>query len=181
MEQLTFPTLSSKRLILRKPDPGDRREIFNLRSNEQVNQFLDREPAKTMDDADAFLQSIIKRIEKNEAFYWMICLKENPKPIGTICLFNLSADKSIVEMGYELLPFYQRNGVMHEAISVVLYYLFHSTEVNTVTAFPSTGNVGSIKLLKRNGFKEVRDDGVETDLLKFVLTRNDRTQDAGNI
>jgi ribosomal-protein-alanine N-acetyltransferase len=172
MEEFIFPTLSTKRLILRKLEAADRREIFNLRSNQQVNQFLERKPATTLDDADAFIQMILKGIEKNDTFYWAICLKENPRPIGTVSLFDLAPDKSSVEIGFELLPFYHGNGIMHEAISTVVYYAFHTMEVTTITATCSVDNLASIKLLKRIGFEQqLINIQAENNLLTFALKR----------
>jgi len=45
-------------------------------------------------------------INKNEGCYWAICLKENPRPVGTICYFDFSSDQTTAEIRYELHPFY---------------------------------------------------------------------------
>src|SRR5437870_6799392 len=65
-EEPGFQALSTKRLILRKPELNDAREIFNLRSNEQVNQYLDRHPATDLEDATDFLNKIIQSIDGGE-------------------------------------------------------------------------------------------------------------------
>src|SRR5215475_16215190 len=88
MEELKFQSLSSKRLILRKPMLDDAREIFNLRSNEQVNQYLDRQVATSIEDAATFIEKILTIINRNEGCYWAICLKENPRPVGNNLLFR---------------------------------------------------------------------------------------------
>src|SRR5260370_952539 len=84
-EEPGFQALSTKRLILRKPELNDAREIFNLRSNEQVNQYLDRDPATDLEDATDFLNKIIQSIDGGEGSYWAICLKENQlRPPGQL-------------------------------------------------------------------------------------------------
>ena len=108
MEELKFQSLSSKRLILRKPMLDDAREIFNLRSNEQVNQYLDRQAPTSVEDAVTFIERILAIINRNEGCYWAICLKENS--VGTICYFDFSSDQTTAEIGYELHPFYQHKG-----------------------------------------------------------------------
>jgi RimJ/RimL family protein N-acetyltransferase len=70
--KVKFQSLSSKRLILRKPVLDDAREIFNLRSNEQVNQYLDRQAATSIEDAVTFIEKILAIINKNEGCYWAI-------------------------------------------------------------------------------------------------------------
>jgi ribosomal-protein-alanine N-acetyltransferase len=170
MEELKFQSLSSKRLILRKPVLDDAREIFNIRSNEQVNQYLDRQAATSIEDALTFIEKILAIINKNQGCYWAICLKENPRPVGTICYFDFSSDQTIAEIGYELHPFYQHKGIMQEALTTVLHYGFQVLQLKSITAFPSADNVPSIRLLERNGFKR-EDDGQkrEGNLVRFIL------------
>src|SRR5262249_49698779 len=120
MEELKFQSLSSKRLILRKPILDDAREIFNLRSNEQVNQYLDRQAPTSIEDAVTFIEKILAIINRNEGCYWAICLKENPKPVGTICCFDFSSDQTTAEIGYELHPFYNLRGIFRKPSPPVL-------------------------------------------------------------
>jgi ribosomal-protein-alanine N-acetyltransferase len=170
MEELKFQSLSSKRLILRKPMLDDAREIFNLRSNEQVNQYLDRQAATSIEEAATFIEKILAIINRNEGCYWAICLKENPRPVGTICCFDFSSDQTTAEIGYELHPSYQHKGIMQEAFTTVLHYGFQVLQLKSITAFPSADNVPSIRLLERNGFKR-EDDGQEREgnLVRFIL------------
>lgn len=169
MEKAKFQSLSSERLILRRPELDDAKEIFNLRSNEQVNQYLDREPATSIEGAAAFIEKIVDVINKNEGCYWAICLKEDPRPIGTICYFDFSSDQATAEVGYELHPSYQHKGIMQEALVTVLQYGFQVLQVKSIVAFPSPDNAASIRLLERNGF-EREDDGLEREgnLVRFI-------------
>lgn len=170
MEEAKLQSLSTERLILRKPVLDDAREIFNLRSNEQVNRYLDRQVAASIEDAITFIKDVLVTIDKNEGYYWVICLKENPRPVGTICCFDLSSDQTTAEIGYELHPFYQHKGIMQEALTTVLQYGFQVLQLKSITAFPAVDNVPSIKLLERNGFKR-EDDGQtrEGNLVRFIL------------
>jgi ribosomal-protein-alanine N-acetyltransferase len=97
-------------------------------------------------------------------------LKENPRPVGTICCFDFSTDQATAEIGYELHPSYQHKGIMQEALTTVLRYGFQVLQLKSITAFPSADNVPSIRLLERNGFKR-EDDGQqrEGNLVRFVL------------
>ena len=148
----------------------DATEIFNLRSNKQVNQYLDRQVPTSIEDAVTFIEKILAIIDKNEGCYWAICLKENPRLMGTICYFDFSSDQTTAEIGYELHPFYQLKGIMQETLTTVLHYGFQMLQLKSITAFPSADNVPSIRLLERNGFKR-EDDGQEREgnLVRFVL------------
>jgi len=170
LEQQPFPILSTKRLILRRLENTDTREIFALRSNSEVNQFLDRQSAATEADAAAFIHKITDLITSGNSFYWAICLKENPKLVGTICLFDFSANTRTAEIGYELHPFYQHRGIMQEALTAVIYYCLQVMKLKAIIACPSAENQPSIKLLEKNGFV-LDDSGVtaEGHLLRYIL------------
>src|ERR1700739_2910268 len=100
---IPFPILETERLVLRQLDIGDENEIFQLRSDEGVNKFLDRPRANTLDDAKRFIEKIVKGINGNECLYWAITLKNEKKLVGTICLWNFSLENNSAEIGYELL------------------------------------------------------------------------------
>jgi len=169
IEDADSQSLSTERLTLRKPELNDAREIFNLRSNEEVNRYLDRRPAVTIEDATEFLKKIV---ESGESNYWAICLKESSELVGTICLYDFSPDRQVAEIGYELHPFHQHKGIMQEAVPIVLHHGFHTLKLRTITAFPSANNKASIKLLVKNGFI-IEDDGVDRDnCVRYVLHRS---------
>ena len=53
-----FPGLTTERLNLRQMKIQDENEIFALRSDERVQEFLDRPKAKIIDDARKFIEKI---------------------------------------------------------------------------------------------------------------------------
>ncbi len=164
-----FPELISQRLRLRQIEAEDLQQVYSLRSDEQVNLFLDRKPALSEDDAKIFIDKIIKAVEQNEVIYWAICLKENPRLVGTIGLFDFSSTCQSAEIGFELNPFYQHKGIMHEALSLVIPYAFQTLELKTISAFSTADNINSIRLLEKNGFRP-ESEGVELkdNLVKYV-------------
>jgi ribosomal-protein-alanine N-acetyltransferase len=168
---IPFPDLTSQRLRLRELESQDQQEIFSLRSDERVNRYLDREPAHSVQDAINFIDRINNGIEKNENVYWAICLKENPRLIGTICLYNISIKSQQAELGYELNPFYHGKGIMHEAIDTVIKFGFDSLNLKSILAVPAKENINSIRLLERMGFTP--DESIKPELslrndLEFV-------------
>jgi RimJ/RimL family protein N-acetyltransferase len=72
---MTLAVLDTTRLLLRQLKETDVSAIYSLRSNEQVNQFIDRPTAKDPEEAKAFMQ----KITENKSYYWGITLKENGK------------------------------------------------------------------------------------------------------
>src|SRR6266481_3917752 len=89
---LPFPTLTTGRLILRRLMMDDAAEIAMLRSDERVNQYLDRPKTSTFSEAVEFINKIDKGLKNNESYYWAISIKDEHKLIGTICLWNIDIE-----------------------------------------------------------------------------------------
>jgi [ribosomal protein S5]-alanine N-acetyltransferase len=147
-----FPVLQTERLILRQPHDDDTADIAILRSDPDVNRFLDRDSPVSAEDAAAFIKKINKLIAEQESLYWIICLKEDQQFAGTICLWNIIPETGTAETGYELMPAFQGKGVMREALEAVLAYGFEQMKLQTIAAFSRYDNAKSIQLLERAGF-----------------------------
>jgi ribosomal-protein-alanine N-acetyltransferase len=147
-----FPVLITKRLVLRQLTYNDANELFAIRSNEIVGKYVDRQPAKTVEDAGQFIERITKFIANNESVLWGITIGNNDKIIGTVCLWQFSENKDKAEIGYELLPEWKGRGIMNEAIVKVIDYGFNTLNLNSIGAETYPDNEASLKLLERNGF-----------------------------
>jgi ribosomal-protein-alanine N-acetyltransferase len=165
-----FPILKTERLTLRQLESSDANEIFALRSNENVNKYLNRKPAKSIEDAKDFIHTINENIKKNNTLYWAITLNGSKKLIGTICLFNFSENALKVEIGYELLLSFQGKGIMHEATSKVIHFAFHTVGINLIEAYTHSQNQSSTKLLERLNF--IRDSAADENFVIFKLVND---------
>jgi [ribosomal protein S5]-alanine N-acetyltransferase len=159
-----FPTLQTERLALRQLVLEDVNAITALRNNELVNLHLDRQKTTTTKEALLFIDKIDKGISNNQSIYWVIALKENNFLIGTICYWNIVAEKDVAEIGYELHPDYHGKGIMQQAMALVIDFGFNTMQLKMITAFTSPANIASVKSLERNNFKIVT-AGKHTDEL----------------
>ncbi|MEO6189236.1 MAG: GNAT family N-acetyltransferase, partial [Saprospiraceae bacterium] len=148
-----FPNLTTDRLVLRQLNMDDANEIYLLRSDENINKYLDRDKATVMDDAINFINKINNEVSINNSLYWAITIKGNNALIGTICLFSMDIEKNRAEIGYELMPKFQGKGFMQESISIVIRFAFDNLRIKTITATPTADNSKSVTILKRNNFK----------------------------
>lgn len=147
-----FPKLSTDRLLLRQLSTDDAKELFSLRSDEEVNRYIDRQAPENLDEIIEFVHKINKGIRENTLLYWAISLKDQKTLIGTICLFNFSADNTTAETGYELHPDFQKKGIMNEAFQAVMSFVKKQLSFQVIEAFVHKNNSGSIKLLENNNF-----------------------------
>lgn len=165
-----FPVLQTERLALRQLRSTDDKEIFALRSNDNVNKYLDRKPSQSIDDAMNFIQAINENIQRNDSLYWAITWNGTDKLIGTICLFGFSEGDSKAEIGYELLPGFQGKGIMQEAASKVIQFGFQHVGLNSIEAYTHCKNQSSTRLLEKLNFK--RDSAADENFTIFKLTHN---------
>jgi [ribosomal protein S5]-alanine N-acetyltransferase len=149
---IPFPYLTTERFILRQLTLSDGNEIFLLRSDKEINRYLDRPIAGTIDDARQFIDKINESILKNELIYWVIAYKGQPNLIGTICLWNISDNGTKAEIGFELLPEFHGKGIMHEVLPIIINYGFETMGLNFIDGEVDPKNLKSIKLMEKSGF-----------------------------
>lgn len=168
-----FLILTTERLILRQLIIDDKQEIFTLRSDNEINKYLDRKAANTIDDARSFINKVNENISKNDSLYWAITFSGKSRLVGTICLFSFSDENDKCEIGYELLTNFQGQGIMKEAVEKVIDYAFNTIGVQKIEAFFHRDNQRSIKLLEKLSFtNSTEPDETDPDLISYCLTNS---------
>ena len=148
-----FPELSTQRLLLRRITMEDAPEIFFLRSNQTILQFLSKEPAANIKEAEDFITRMNNDIDNNEAIMWAIVLKENlSKAIGSICFWRMLKEHDRAELGYVLDPEYWRKGIMKETILKIMDYGFSTLGLHSIEARINPDNIASASVLETTGF-----------------------------
>jgi ribosomal-protein-alanine N-acetyltransferase len=173
-----FPGLETRRCFLRPLEPEDASVIFALRSNPEVNLYLDRPAASSIEDAERSIGRITAGMDTSEWFYWGIVTKNHPGLIGTICLWNIQVEKSTAEIGYELLPEYQGKGYMSEVVATILGFGFNTLGLEAIEACLHKDNARSLKILEGYGFlrnshaeEKLKEDPTAKELVIYILTK----------
>lgn len=147
-----FPTLTTDRMILRKTKIEDAEEVFIMRSDPGLLAYVDRDPAKTIDEARAFIQLITDNLDNNVGVSWAMTLKDSDKMIGAIAIWRIDKENHRGEIGYVLLTEYQGKGLMLEAIQAVTDYAFKEMKLHSLEANINPDNLASQRVLERAGF-----------------------------
>ncbi|UMQ43573.1 GNAT family N-acetyltransferase [Chryseobacterium sp. Y16C] len=165
--------IETERLQLKEINENHVEDIFKIRSNEVINQYVQRNSPKNNYDALQFILTIKERTKDDQSFYWGISLKNESSLIGTICLYNFSEDRKVAEVGYELLPDYHRQGIMSEALKAVLDFAFDDLYLQEMVAMTNKFNENSKGLLLKYDFvlEEGREDEGFPDNLVFSLKK----------
>ena len=148
-----FPILQTARLVLKEIGLADLGEIFELRSDPRVMQYIPRPLAGSLQDAKIFIEAIQASQTNQEAINWGIFQTEDTGLVGTICLWNISGLNARAELGYLLKPTLHGKGLMQEAVTRVIEFGFYAMNLHSIEAQVAPENYTSIRLLERTGFQ----------------------------
>ncbi|MHC6199622.1 GNAT family N-acetyltransferase [Elizabethkingia miricola] len=175
MNSAIFPILKTERLTLRQLSIDDHQDIFALRSDPEINEFLGRQICETKEEAIIFINKVNDNIKEGNSFYWAVTLAESNTLVGTICLFDLSAEDDSCEIGYELMTEFQGQGIMTEAVQTVIDYVFHTLKLKKILAVTHYKNQSSTNLLLKFDFvKSIETYKEDPELNIFTLSKDSK-------
>ena len=152
----TFPVLQSSRLILRAITEKDTGDLFAMRKNVRMHEHTDTKPDNTPADTEAYIQRMNKGVSENKWIIWAMEHKQSQRVIGTISIWNIAADQQSAELGYGVIPDYQGQGLMKEALMCVVEYGFEVMKLRTIEAYTEENHLQSCRLLESAGFSEAK-------------------------
>lgn len=138
--------------MLRQLCNTDAADVFIMRSDPEVMQYIPRPMAVNVADAEALIKMMNDFIEKGEKINWAISEKSSGKVIGIIGYVNLNPDHFRAEVGYSLSKAWHRQGIMREALPCVLKYGFEHMNLHSIEAITDAENTASGSLLLSAGF-----------------------------
>lgn len=151
--QKTFPTMETRRLVLRQLATEDAAALLNYCADPEVNRYLTLDPFQTQAEAVAMIELLKNLFANKQGIRWAITGKDSGKFLGTCGFHNYKPEHRRIEMGYELDRPFWRQGFMSEALPAILEYAFAQMNSNRVEAFVNAGNVKSTGILEKMGFK----------------------------
>src|SRR5690606_23047179 len=88
MTMNNFPDIQTERLSLMRLKNSDWEMISYLRTDENVNEFVNRSSAETKEKALEIVKRINTEFKNQNSIYWKITERNTDKMIGSICLWN---------------------------------------------------------------------------------------------
>ena len=145
-------TLETPRLILRRAEITDAEAMFhNWASDPEVTKFLTWPPHESIAVSRSLLERWITEYEKDDYYLWMIVPKESAEPIGSISVVNHRDDIAEAEIGYCIGKKWWHRGIMTEALTAVMDYLFEGVGMNRIKATHDVNNPHSGGVMKKCG------------------------------
>ncbi len=105
----------------------------------------------TETDALEYIKAMLATNE-NETFAFAITVDD--VAVGSICVFRQdNIHRQTAEMGYYIAEPYWGKGYMTEAVRQVCSYVFENSDILRIYAEPFSYNIGSCRVLEKNGFQ----------------------------
>lgn len=148
----SFPVIKTDRLLIRSIEMKDKETFFAYRSRPEIYQYQSWKPT-CICEVEEFIKKNTANVigATNTWLQLAVCLKEGPM-IGDIGIHFVDDDQ--IELGYTLSPEYQGQGYAYEAVKFIINLVFFNWKKHRITASVDPGNIRSIKLLKRIGFRK---------------------------
>ena len=175
-------TIETPRLILRRAETTDAQAMFrNWASDPEVTRFLTWPTYQSAESAYPVLNMWVKNYEKDDFYQWMIVLKELGEPIGSISVVNQRDDIAEAEIGYCIGKPWWHQGIVSEALTAVMDYLFDEVGMNRIEARHDVNNPHSGGVMKKCGMRyegthraaDRNNQGI-CDIAAYGILRTDR-------
>ena len=155
MKQLGSKPLQTARLELRPFRATDFQQAFdNWMSDPSVTKYLTWTPHA----APAFTRALLAQWEEQsaspEVYHWALVWRETGEVIGDLSVVAADMRSERAELGYCLAQAFWGRGVMTEALTAVLAFLFGEVGFSRVEAKYATANVASGRVLEKCGMKQ---------------------------
>lgn len=154
MEHKGTKRLETDRLILRQFIPEDAEQMYrNWASDPEVSKYLTWPPHAGVEVSKSLVTDWISRYENPNYYNWAIELKEIGKPVGNISVVEVLEKIEAVEIGYCMGQTWWGRGIMPEALTAVMDYLFDEVEMNRIFARHDISNPKSGRVMQKAGMK----------------------------
>jgi [ribosomal protein S5]-alanine N-acetyltransferase len=141
-------TISTTRLLMRRPIASDAEAIFEYASDPEVTRFMDWPTRKAIHGAVEFLAERESRWESGEEFCWVITVKPKTRAVGAIACRVRDTD---ADFGYVLNRNFWRQGYATEAAEALLAWLMRLPSIGRVWATCDYENIRSARVLEKIG------------------------------
>ena len=148
-----LPTLETERLVLRALTAGDAEAVFAYSWDPEVARYTGWEPAASIEDAQAFIDSVLRQYHAGQPAGWGVVHRADQRLIGTCGFSAYSPISGSGFLSYALARQYWGEGLTTEAVLEVLDFGFTVMGLHRVQATCIVDNVGSWRVMEKAGMR----------------------------
>ncbi len=155
MKSIGTQAIETDRLVLRRFRENDAQAMFdNWASDDDVTKYVTWPSYRSSDECLSYIRDVIApTYSDNDAYHWVIELKEIGEAVGSIGAVDVNKALDSVEIGYCLGRSWWHKGIMSEALAALIAFFFTQAEVNRIVASHDVRNVNSGGVMLKCGMK----------------------------
>jgi RimJ/RimL family protein N-acetyltransferase len=115
-------------------------------------------PGPDMAEALPFFIENMENAPSEPAWDWIAIHSRDRAVIGGIGFMGAPDKDGVVEVGYDIVPEYRKQGYATEMARALIVWAFQETDIKVVTASCLDDNIGSIKVLENVGMQRLEPD-----------------------
>ena len=147
--------LETERLILRDYTANDFEAYYKLKNDDDTMYYLQDIKLNSLSEARADFADVLKDAALPDRKYYFLHMeiKDTHEQVGSIgyTIVDNTPVGKIVHLGYFTYPKFWGNGYTSEALQKVLEFAFTKNNVYRVTTGCLAENVGSERVMQKNG------------------------------
>lgn len=142
--------LETERLILREINPDDRKELFALHSDPEVQQYTGEAVVKSIEEIDRAIAGRLKNYIEDGFGRLAVIRKGTDEFLGWAGLTYLP-EFGEVDLGYRFKKEFWGKGFATEASEAILAYGFTELNLDEIVAISFPENIASIRVMEKVG------------------------------
>ena len=179
-------TIETDRLILRPFTMADAEPMYrNWANDDEVTKFLTWPTHESVEITKMVLADWTASYAKPDFYNWAIVLKDNgPEPIGSISVVAQNSKTECAEIGYCMSRVHWGRGIMPEALTALVDFLFDEVGFNRIQADHDPNNPKSGRVMQKSGMQfegTMRQFGYSNqgiiDVCRWAILRSDRQRE----
>jgi ribosomal-protein-alanine N-acetyltransferase len=180
-----FPVLTTDRLVLRQIVPADAPDIFSLRTDSEVQQWMASEMRLVKDIAEIYdwIKTTETQYASHEGLYWGIHVHTEDRLCGVFSL-GIFDRMHFASLAYELARSHQGQGYASEAVRAIVRFCFENIHIHRLGVSTLASNMASLRLMSSVGIPSegvIRDcvlnpDGTYQSWAQFGLLEQEYPQ-----
>jgi ribosomal-protein-alanine N-acetyltransferase len=142
----------SSKVRLQLVEKSDAEQIHLLRTDPRVAKYIVRDLSLSVKDIEDFIEDRLQ--DTDSILFYKIEIMPTLELAGTIVLKNFDLENGCAELGYELFPHFQGQGIMTHSTKLIMDMAFEELGLKELDAITNRDNLQSRRFLERLGFNE---------------------------
>ena len=155
--------LETERLILRRLEKNDAKDIFEGFVNQEEFLYYTNKKPRTLEEEKASLENIEEKYQNKNYYNWLITLKFTKQIIGSVN-FNVNLKNDSVTFNYAIDNRFTNNGYMTEALICLKEFAFNTIKVNRFEGGCGVKKRASKRVMEKSGLNQ---EGVLKNYVKL--------------